>query len=817
MTRVTDLDAYLLAHLDGDTLPDDVRQQLETDPAVQARLDQLRREAAAHDEFFGALRSALGSETRIDRTEPGGLDVAPDIVPGYVIHSFIARGGQAAVYEAEQDATKRTVALKLLAPSLLSGDRQRARFTREVEIVSGIQHPNVVTVFDGGHLPGGRHWLAMEFIDGVDLRVAIERVVDQATSPRGRDRAIATLFRDIAGGVDAAHRRGVIHRDLKPGNILVDGANAPRILDFGLARPLTEDLDGEVTRAGVFLGTVAYAAPEQLTRDHDAVDVRTDVYALGIMLYESLAGVRPNADAKNLADAIAAATEDDVVPPHSRTGAVSTNRDLGTIALRALAHDPDRRYQSAGRLRDDLDRFLNGEAIEARRDSTWYRVRTFVRRHRFPVAAATLIAALVVGSTIALLFQRERLRTQNTQYRSLAQSLVSILGSPRLRDESDPDSISIEGWLDSIGAVLNDAVLDDPSLEADMLTQIGLTNLDRQRTSEARPMLERALLLVIDEYGESHVDVAAAHHNIGRVAYFEGRADDALHHYTRAFELRSDLLGPRHLDTARTMSHLGAVLLQQFDDVERAEQFQRDALAIRLEQLDATHPDVSNSRNSLAVTVATRGAYAEAAKLLEDDVESLANRIGDNRLPTGRVLHNLARFRLSLGDHASARTALDDAISIKRQYWGDDTHPDLLRSMRLDAEIALMEGRIADARTRASSVLAAFETRFPNGHRSVASALLTNARVARAEGDIDRADDLIRRALDMPIAPSDADAAIIEFAACAADRDDNDEVRRRLAPLETTPDTIVAARRQRERELLTALRAISTDPTAKAE
>ncbi|MHC4427001.1 MAG: serine/threonine-protein kinase, partial [Planctomycetota bacterium] len=276
--------AELEAVAAGATVELDLSAHLETCPECRERLAEVR----ANNEMLVRLSNAgLSDGPAAGPPE----DATMETIPGYEVIEELHRGGQGVVYKARQLATKRVVALKVLLSGVFATSRQRLRFEREIDLVSALSHPGIVTVYDSGVTPGGRHWFAMEFVDGRPLD---DHLRDRRAVLSLRD--LLGLFETVCSAVAYAHQRGVIHRDLKPGNILVDERGRPRVVDFGLAKPVDPEVAPEaatVTVAGGFLGTLAYASPEQAAGDPNAVDVRSDVYCLGVILYEMLCGEYP--------------------------------------------------------------------------------------------------------------------------------------------------------------------------------------------------------------------------------------------------------------------------------------------------------------------------------------------------------------------------------------------------------------------------------------------------------------------------------------------------------------------------------------------
>ncbi len=368
-------------------------------------------------------RSGSGSHadepTRVSNLDPPPARAVeafmPGLIEGYELHGEIHRGGQGIVYRATQLSTKRVVALKVLLEGAFAGESARRRFEREIELAASLDHPSIVTILDSG-LSHGRYFFAMEFIDGLRLDHYFAQHKPELNQA-------LLLFAEICDAVNFAHQRGVIHRDLKPSNILIDHENRPRVLDFGLAKSQRGAEPRETTvqvlsATGQVLGTLAYMSPEQAA-GADAVDVRSDVYSLGVVFYEALLGQTPYSVAGSLGEILNRIANDDPSPPRSvrfrsRYGR-QINDELETILLKSLEKDPLRRYQTAGELGRDLRRLLAGEPVEAKRASGLYILKKTLKRYKLQAAAAglVLLMLLVFTGVLAVLYTREsRLRNE---------------------------------------------------------------------------------------------------------------------------------------------------------------------------------------------------------------------------------------------------------------------------------------------------------------------------------------------------------------------------------------------------------------------
>jgi len=365
----------------------DLQPELGECLAALADVEQARSDA-------GAMPSDLSTALGRARSPDAGVGVD---IPGYQVTGEARHGGQGVVYRAVQTSTGRDVAIKLLHHQRPNDPNEESRFHREVRVLAQLQHPNIVTIHDSG-IAGDRRYFVMDYIDGLslDAHVASEKLSVRDT---------LTLFAKVCEAVAAAHVRGVIHRDLKPANVLVSKDGEPHVLDFGLAR-LSSDtvtqatLWRSMTVTGQFVGSLPWASPEQAEGTSSGLDLRSDVYSLGVILYQLLTGEFPYPVVGRMREVLSNIQE--MAPVRPRELRRDIDDEMETIVLRCLAKEPERRYETAGALARDIHRYLLGEPIAAKRDSTFYLLRKQIWRHRaaFAVGLAFVIL-LAVSSVVA--------------------------------------------------------------------------------------------------------------------------------------------------------------------------------------------------------------------------------------------------------------------------------------------------------------------------------------------------------------------------------------------------------------------------------
>ncbi len=748
-----------------DELPPDSRaglaQHLSGCTTCASRLSEIRENLSS----VGSVRQALaGIEDR------DGSTAVPTMIGPYRVIRRLGRGGMGVVYEARQPRTDRPVAVKVLHLPFLGEARYVHAFQREIQALGRLSHPGIAAIYEAGQAEDGLPFFAMELVEGLPL-LAYAR----EHHPPFRERI--ALFQKICEAVAYAHQRGVIHRDLKPSNILVpsarpgDGEHAfptgtPKILDFGLARLLEPDaatgVDSLTTAPGRIFGTIPYMSPEQVRGDFQALDVRTDVYALGVILFELLTDQLPyELDPHHLPQAARIICER--APRRPSSLAAELRGDMDAIILKALEKDPNARYANASSLADDLRRFLAHEPIVARPPTLAYQLSRLIRRHKLPftLAAAIVLLVFAFGGTAAIL--AARLATQRSA------ALAARDAAERRRAESEAVSTFLQDMLaaadPSVSAASADITLREvldraaDKMSGGSLAEHSLVRVTLQTTignayraiaqydaaeSHLRAAVETGRSLTDDE---GRAALSQSLNKLGRLKEERGRYEEAEALFREALSIRRELYGEEHKDVATSLNNLGLVLHQR-GRTEEGERRLREALQMRRKLLGEENSEVATSMNNLAWLLHDRGRLAEAASLFEKSLALDRKLRGTDHPNIASTMSNLALIYADRGRLEEAHELVQQAIAMRRRLFGDD-HPDVAVTLNNLAYVAKTRGDLEGAeRIYRESLDLTIRTRGPR-HPEVAVTLDNLSMIMLARGDLDPMRQLVAEAYDI--------------------------------------------------------------------
>ncbi len=672
----------------------------------------------------------------LERPLLGEGPVAPVAAGPWQLGRLLGRGGMGEVFHATRraDDVTQEAALKVIRRGADSEEVVH-RFRLERRILAQLRHPNIARLLDAGMTDDGRPFFAMEYVDGAPLTA-------HADAAGLGLRARLALFLEVCAAVEHAHHHLVVHRDLKPRNILVTADGTPKLLDFGIGKVLddTGAFGTSIeTRAEARLLTPEYAAPEQLAGD--GVTTATDVYALGLILHELLAGGHPYLTPGMTRNELEAAirTREPLRPSEYRrqhtSGADAQARalegDLDTIVLMALRKEPGRRYATVTALREDLQRHLDGLPVVARPDTLAYRLHKFVGRNRGIVVAAAAILVALVGVTASSLVTARRVaaaaaraeaeRDKALEVRGFLMEMFGATGA----DQSVGDTVSVRALLDRQRAQLDVAFAGRDAVKADMLDVLA-DGYDRLGLyADAEPLARQALELRIALLAPGHPDIATSQNLLGWILHERGRSEDALVLLQRAEQARrADSVRSRE-PLARTLNDLGVVFnaRKQYGDAQRV---LTEALAIRRAINGDTHRAVGITANNLAAAWYFQQQLDSAIAVQALALQALQASVGRDHQRTTVALGNLAAFRRAKGDLAGAEREYRELLARQSRLQGR-SHPVTARILTSLAIVLADRARgggadslLAESATLYEEALQAFVERLGPQHPQVA-------------------------------------------------------------------------------------------------
>jgi serine/threonine-protein kinase len=647
----------------------------------------LERPAACVTEIMTVILQQMQNEPA-----PVGEQFGP-----WRVEEEIGRGGMGVVYRgARADGHyEQAVAVKVLG---LGADTAGAvrRFSLERQVLAGLDHPGIAHLLDGGVSPEGRPFLVMEFVEGKPLDAYCD---DHALGVEDRLR----LFLQVCDAVAYAHRHLVVHRDLKPSNIFVaedDGHARVKLLDFGIAR-LLEAPGGDGAPAQTALTqptqrpyTPAYAAPEQV--EGRALTTATDVWGLGVVLFELLAGQRPflfdPASPRAIEQKILeeAAPRPSTVAPEERRRRLAG--DLDAVVAKALRKEPEARYATAAALATDLQRHLDGLPVEARRGATGYRVRKFVGRHRIGVGIAAVAVVSLIGAAGAFAAQAARLSNALTRAEEVSAFLVGMFEESNVYTGGDPDTPARD--LLAAGLARADALDGHPEAQAEVLIAIGKAYSQLGLHDEARPPLDRGLALLESRYGPHHLAVADAQSARADLGVEENDAPLADSLFEAALDTYRAFLGPDDVRVLHAQNGLGKTYLRLARHAE-IESLLRAVVHGPRPSGNAL-PEVAMSLNLYALALKNLGQLDEAVPYMEEALAIYRRELGPDNPLTLTALSNLAGMYKRQGRMEEAERCYREAIAGQRRVLDDD-HLVVINEVNDFAVFLRNQGRYAEA------------------------------------------------------------------------------------------------------------------------
>ena len=757
-----------------------------------ARLEYVDRACRDDGELRREVEALLAHHEQAGRFIEAPVSAEPQVLAGsrlgslngrslgaYRILDRIGHGGMGDIYMAERgdDQYRQRVAIKLIKLGMDS-DLLVARFRQERQILANLDHPSIARLLDGGTLEDGRPYLVMEHIDGEPIDRYCRRL--GLSIPQRLE-----LFRQVCDAVQYAHRNLVIHRDLKPSNILVTAGGTPKLLDFGTAKLLEgSDEEAPATRTGLRLLTPAYASPEQLKGE--TITTASDIYALGVVLYELLTGRRPFDFENNLSPEVVRVVCEEKPPRpstliargESRTGAEPATRpdsitdpgstpttgkrwrrmlagDLDNIVLMALRKEPSRRYATVEQLSEDLRRHVADLPVAAQPDTLRYRAGKFVRRHRAAVVAASLVFLVLATAVVVTTWQARRATAASVRAekaRAQTQGVTDFL--VRLLEASDPGEsqgrdVTVREMLDR-GAGLIDELQDQPEQQAALLATMGFVYYRLSAYDRAQELLEEALDIRI-ALGVRGLELAEVLDDLGQVLMVRGDAERAREMLREGLDLRRSLLEAPHPEIAASLNNLG-VFHEGRDDYEASRQLHEKALAMRRALPRAEGADVAESLNNLGAVLQKLGRIGESEKLIREALEIRRGLFENDHPALATSLNNLGSVLFEQGAWEEAEDHFRESVEMGRRLLRGQDHRELATRLGNLASVLSQLGRLDEAEVHYVEVSQMLQRLLGPEHIDVAWSLENLGVLYQNRRDYERAVDCYRRACQLLIA-----------------------------------------------------------------
>lgn len=714
-------------------------------------------------------------------------------IPGYDELREIRRGGQGVVFSATQRSTKRRVAIKVLLDGAWASDSRRRRFEREIDLIATLHHPNIVRLYDSGVTDAGYPYYVMEFIEGVgldeligdaaladdwskthrgeplDVRVPMPR---SEASPLFSVRATFQLFAKVCDAVNYAHQRGVIHRDLKPSNIRIDPAGEPFVLDFGLAKAATDSHanvgESPMSLTGEFMGSPPWASPEQADGSPHATDVRSDVYALGVILFQLLTRRFPYPVVGGLREVLHNIQSIEPLRPSSLRRELDDEVD--TLVLKCLAKEPDRRYQSAGDLARDIRHYLANEPIEAKRDSALYTLRKAMRRYKYVARITSVFLLITLGAAVLLSVlwlratEAEQLADQRLDAAEKARAAEVVARTESQRKSAQTHAINlflvnmltmpldlgrearVADVLDKASRELAESTDLDAPTAAALHEAIGNAYSSLGLFAESEPQLQAAYDLWRGAAGAEHPDTLSSLAAIAWLKRQQGKLDEAVTLLRQVLDARRRVLGDDHIDTTRTMNDL-AYVLEMLGQLDEAEALHRAALANSRRLLGEDALDTLTSMGNLASVLCTQGKLEEAGSLMRQRLETARRVLGPQHRDTLRAMSSYSRLLGITGPRGEALALLRAVLENERRILGAD-HPETIVAIaNLGLELS-HQGQFGEAEPLLREAVERAQRVLGPEHTDTLGAMGALAGMLNVQGRYAEAEPLLRAALE---------------------------------------------------------------------
>ncbi|CAN5503821.1 hypothetical protein BH09PLA1_BH09PLA1_11360 [soil metagenome] len=713
---------------------------------------ELRSLVAAYEQSDGVIDKR--TDAWLGLGGPDLLSLNGQRIGRYTLDRLLAEGAMAAVYVATQVNPQRAVALKLVRFNLPLLDAAH-RFKREADVLGRLQHPNIARIYEAGvHRAAGSvamPYIAMEFVNGPPLNIYAR---DKQLSRADRIR----LMIKVASAVHAAHQQAVIHRDLKPANVLVDETGEPKVLDFGIARIIGVD-DQKLTMqttAGVLLGTPGYMSPEQAAGKPDEVDVRSDVWALGVLLHELLTDRLPiELKDTSIAQALVriATFEPEPIGKFDKT----LRGDLETIVMTALNHEKEQRYSSAQALADDLRRVLDYEPISARAPTRWYRARKFIRRHRVGLSITALFALMLTAAPIVASIGFARAARDRDAARAINEFLKQMIASADPNTGAKDVTVleSLKSAEDRIGVTFGNA----PLLEGELRATLAWMYQNLGEYDRATDQINRAISLHTAALGPSDPQTLADYAILATVLRWQYRPNEARDVAQKAYDRALATLGAQHSVTIGLREPLAGVAWD-LGDLTTAEREYRALVPANQKLHGDTDEQTLTAMSNLAAILSEEGKYSEAEALMRRLVEIREKTLPPGSSATLTTRQNLAVAYSGHGNFAEAEKELRALAADAEKYLGPNHNTTLAINSNWSEQLQSL-GRAEEALAVFKMVLERQLATYGPAHDLSVRRLADYAFMLNRAEQWEPALDYAQRALDAAIARHGPESVIV--------------------------------------------------------
>ena len=758
--------------------------------ALQLPADQraafLLRACGADAALRQRVEALLRAQERLgDFLEQAPQRVAPigekpgDRIGRYKLLQQIGEGGCGVVFMAEQEVpVRRLVALKVIKPGM-DTKSVIARFEAERQALAMMDHPNIAKVFDAGATESGRPYFVMELVRGTKITTYCDQ--NSLTTNARLD-----LFIQVCQAVQHAHQKGIIHRDIKPSNIMVtttaEGAALPVVIDFGIAKATTNQQLTDKTLFTAFemlVGTPAYMSPEQAALTNVDVDTRSDIYSLGVLLYELLTGSTPfnggELHKAGLDEIRRIIREEEPVTPSTRLSKL-TGEDLTSVALRrqseapkliravsgdldwivmkALEKNPCRRYETANGLALDVKRFLADEPVSARPPSKLYRFQKILIRNKLLFLGISVIAVLLVASLIVIaasLAREQQARRNAVRDKQKAEQVTRFL-EDMLQGVGPSvalgrDTIMLREILDRTAERVGREMTNQPAVEAELRSLIGRLYFEIGIYDQAEAMHRAALVLNRELFGSESQEVAASLNSLGLALDKRGRAVEAESPLREALGIRRRLFGHEHADVASSLNDLATALRHQ-KKLAEAEAFTREALGIRQKLFGNDSLEVADTLHNLAIVLGDEGKRAECEATAREMLAMRRRLLGEEHPLVAAALADVAWAATVSDKLGEAQSAGEQALTMQRKLLGDE-HPEVARSLNLLGQLLKKQDNLPEAHAVLKAALSIQRKVLGEDHLDVLYTLRSLSWTLEAEGKLAEAETAQRGVLAM--------------------------------------------------------------------